>query len=306
MPVIREPALLEPLFQDFLTYCRASNRSPNTIRAYQSDLASFLALAGKEATTAQINRKLIRSFVTVLYESGVKVSSMRRKIAAVKSFVGWLESEDLIKAGTADLIPKPRSRDQLPDVPSETEVHRLVSGEFQTACPERDRVVVELLYGSGLRADELVGINLDDFGDPDLLLVRGKGRKERLVFVGEYGRLAIMYWLPVRKRMLQRQLLETPALLCSVSPRGSVERLDVRSVGRIVKDVAQAHGLDPKKWHPHLLRHACATHMHDNGAPLQAIATLLGHSKLTTAQIYTRVSVGRMMRTFKQAHPHAS
>lgn len=231
---------------------------------------------------------------------------MRRKIAAVKSFIGWLESEDLISSEIVDFIPKPRSRDQLPDVPSETEVTRLVTGEFRTACPERDRVVVELLYGSGLRADELAGINLDDFGDPDLLLVRGKGRKERLVFVGEYGRLAIMYWLPVRKRLLQNKGIQTPALLFSVGRgRQSVEHLDVRSVGRIVKGVAKAHGLDPKKWHPHLLRHACATHMHDHGAPLQAIAILLGHSKLTTAQLYTRVSVGRMMRTFKQTHPHA-
>lgn len=96
--------------------------------------------------------------------------------------------------------------------------------------------------------------------------------------------------------------LETSALLFSVSANRSVERLDVRSIGRIVKAVAEARGLDPAKWHPHLLRHACATHMHNHNAPLQAVATLLGHARLSTAQIYTRVSVGRMMQTYRSAH----
>jgi integrase/recombinase XerC len=99
--------------------------------------------------------------------------------------------------------------------------------------------------------------------------------------------------------------LETSALLFGVSPHRSVERLDVRSVGRLVKGVAEAKGLDPKKWHPHSLRHACGTHMHDHNAPLQAVGTFLGHARLSTAQIYTRVSVGRMMQTYRAAHPHA-
>jgi integrase/recombinase XerC len=306
MPVTREPVLLRPRVEEFLTYCGACNFSANTVRAYRRDLADFVALSGgSETSTAQINRKLIHSFSSLLYETGVKLTSVRRKIAAVKSFCKWLETEGLLEASLIESISAPRGRQELPDVPNEVELKHYLDGEISTACPERDRVVLELLYGSSLRAAELVGINLDDFQDDDVILVRGKGRKERLVIFGEYARSAIQAWLPIRKKLLRRRKLKTPALLFSVSPHQSLQRLDVRSIGRIVKAVAEARGLDPSKWHPHLLRHACATHMHDHNAPLQAIATLLGHANLSTAQIYTRVSVGRMMTTYNAAHPHA-
>ena len=123
--------------------------------------------------------------------------------------------------------------------------------------------------------------------------------------IGEPAQQAIQMWLPVREKLLKQMNLESDALLFSVSPHRSVERLDVRSIGRIVKAVAKAKGFDPVKWHPHLLRHACGTHCHDHGMPLQAVAQMLGHARLSTAQIYTRVSVGRMMQTYKAAHPHA-
>ena len=223
----------------------------------------------------------------------------------MKSFCKWLDAEGLLEASLIDSIPGPRRRHELPDVPNEVQVKQLLEGDIPTACPERDRVVLELLYGSGLRAAEVVGINVDDFRDEDALVVRGKGRKERFVVIGEYGQAAVQAWLPVRAKLLANFMPQTSALLFSVGPRRSVERLDVRSIGRIVKAVAEARGLDPEKWHPHLLRHACGTHMHDHNAPLQAVASLLGHARLSTAQIYTRVSVGRMMQTYKAAHPHA-
>jgi integrase/recombinase XerC len=160
-----------------------------------------------------------------------------------------------------------------------------------------------MLYRSGLRVSELCGINIDDFRDEDILLVRGKGRKERNVLFGEYAQAAIREWLPVRMALLTKLKIKTSALLFSVGPRRSPERLDVRSIRRILLEVAEAKGLP--KYNPHLLRHACASHLHDHNAPLQAIATLLGHAKLSTAQIYTRVSVGRMMQTYNRAHPHA-
>jgi integrase/recombinase XerC len=125
------------------------------------------------------------------------------------------------------------------------------------------------------------------------------------VVIGEPAQQAIQEWLPVRESLLKKTKLETAALLFSVGPHRSVERLDVRTIGHIVKTVAAARGFDPAKWHPHLLRHACGTHCHDNGMPLQAVAQMLGHARLSTAQIYTRVSVGRMMETYKLAHPHA-
>lgn len=306
MPVTREPVLLTPRVEEFLVYCGACNFSTNTIRAYRRALGEFVALCGgNEATTGEMNRKRIRSLATLLYESGVRLASVQQTLAALKSFCRWLEAEGLIEASIIESIMPPRGRMELPDVPNEVDVKQLLDGEISTAFPERDRVALELLYGSGLRASEVAGINIDDFREEDLLLVRGKGRKERLVICGEYSRKAIQTWLPIREKWLTTKKLETIALLFSMGPRSSVERLEVRSIGRIVKAVARARGLDPKKWHPHLLRHACATHMHDHNSPLQAIATLLGHAKLSTAQIYTRVSVGRMMQTYNATHPHA-
>lgn len=309
MPVIPEPVLLKPRVEEFLAYCGARNLSPNSIRAYRSDLADFIALSGGDETTAAgaISRKLIRRFVVQLHNRGMKQRSLRRKLAAVKSFCKWLEGEGLIETSLIESISgPPRLREELPNVPSEDEVKKLLEGEIRTASPERDRLIIELLYGSGLRAAELVGINLDDFRDADVMVVRGKGRKERFVIIGEYAQAAIKAWLPIRSDLLAKFKLETPALLFSSGPNHSAERLDVRSVGRILKDVAEAKGLDPAKWHPHLLRHACGTHMHDHNAPLQGIATFLGHARLSTAQIYTRVSVGRMMHTYNRTHPHAA
>ena len=308
MTVTPEPVLLRQRVDEFLTYCSARNLSPNSLRAYRSDLSDFIALSGggEVTTDGAISRKLIRKFVVQLHDGGMKQCSVRRKLAAVKGFCKWLEGEGLLAAGLIDSISGPsRLREELPDVPSEDDVKKLLEGEISGASPERDRVILELLYGSGLRAAELVGINFDDFRDEDVLIVRGKGRKERLVIVGEHAQAAIKAWLPLRAELLAKFKLETPALLFSVGPHRSAERLEVRSVGRILKEVAKAKGLDPAKWHPHLLRHACGTHMHDHNAPLQGIATFLGHARLSTAQIYTRVSVGRMMQTYNRAHPHA-
>ncbi len=230
---------------------------------------------------------------------------------------------------------------------------RLCDGKSASACPERDRVIPELVYGSGLRASELVGVNLSDFKYKDALLIRGKGRKERIVPVTEPTQSAIQAWLPVREQLLMKFNLKTDALLfrirqknvalklaiqkayaggaapkqrdlarqlgvsqASISvvhkqasqgmggPSRAAKRLDVRSVRRILKAIAKEKGL--AEYHPHQLRHACGTHLHDNDVPLLAISRLLGHSRLATTQIYTRVSVGRMMRAYRTAHPHAA
>lgn len=304
MPVTRGDALLQPRVEEFLTFCGARNLSSNTVRAYRADLAEFIALAGgSETKVGDINRKLVRGFVARLHDSGIARSSIHRKLAAVKSLCKWLENEGLIEPGLIQSVGSPRRRDSLPDVPSEADIKRLLEGEIPGPCPERDRVILELLYGCGLRVAELCGLNLDDFRDEDVILVRGKGKKERLVILGEYAQAAIQAWLPARAKWLKKLKLQTNALLFSVGPHRSIERLDVRTIRRVLNQVTEAKGLP--QYHPHLLRHACGTHMHDHGAPLQAVATFLGHARLSTAQIYTRVSVGRMMETYRKAHPHA-
>ena len=309
MAITQEHVSLK-LVEGFLLHCSARNLSLHTLHAYRTDLSQFVTFSGEEA---RVDRRLVRRFLVHLHDAGLKPISMKRKLAAVKSFCRWLEAEGYLEAGLIDFVANRYRRDELPDVPTEGEVKRLLGGDLlqhsRPGCvsqkPERDRLVLELLYGCGLRASELVDINCDDFQGEDVLLIRGKGKKERQVIVGEYARDALKAWLPVRRNLLHRMHLKTPALLVAMGRGKLTERLDTRSVRRIVKTAAETSGLDPKQWHPHLLRHAMATHMCDRGAPLQAVSQLLGHAKLSTTQVYTRVSVGRMMRTFRAAHPHA-
>ncbi len=309
------------------------------MRAYRSDLAELAEFAGARARVAGVDRTDVRSFLVRLQDAGITRNSVYRKLAVIKSFYRWVDLEGLRYDARILTLTSPRQRDQLPDVPSAVEMNRLCEGEIPTACPERDRVILELLYGSGLRASELAAINLSDFKGKDALLIRGKGKKERMVPLTSSARNAIEAWLPIRAKLLESGLwlpvrakpvssgalgflqhlrsrvddatlfprvrLETPALLFSVGPHRSVERLDVRSIHRCVKAVAKARGISPEKGHPHMLRHACATHLLNEGMPLLAISRLLGHSRLATTAIYTRVSTDRMLEVYRKAHPHA-
>jgi integrase/recombinase XerC len=308
---------------------------------------------GGDLSVSEITVRTVRSFMTFLFKSGQCGASVHRKVAAIKSLFHWIDEEGISHDVRILTVRSPKLEKHLPDVPSEKEMERLCVGELKTACPARDRVIPELLYGSGLRVSELVAINLSDFRRTDTLLVRGKGRKERMVPVTEPAQAAIAAWLPVRERILINSDLQTDALLIQVRLKNAdvdvavrqafarstpptqgelakqlgvnqswisvlrkrateggykrcqkpPERLDVRSAHRIVKRIAKSKGLP--EYHPHLLRHSCGTHLHDNGVPILAISRLLGHSRLETTEIYTRVSTGRMMEVFLKAHPHA-
>jgi integrase/recombinase XerC len=238
-----------------------------------------------------------------LHEAGISRNSAYRKLQAIKTFYRWVDDEGLPHDARILSLSSPHGRDCIPDVPSELAMMRLCDTTVVTAFPERDRVIPELLYGSGIRVSELAGVNLSDFKYKDALLIRGKGRKERIVPVTECAQSAIEAWLPIREIFLLKFDLRTPALLLSLGPHHSAERMDVRSLHRILKKMVKGKGLPD--YHPHQLRHACGTHLHDNGVPLLAISRLLGHSRLATTQIYTRVSVGRMMKSYNAAHPHA-
>jgi integrase/recombinase XerC len=182
------------------------------------------------------------------------------------------------------------------------------------AFPERDRLMLELLYGCGIRNSELVGINLDDISmSNEAILIRGKGKKERYVPFGGSALRALSVYLPWRQQLLatlnntpKNPLKKTipargmPALL--VNQRGG--RLTTRSVGRIIKRIAVAKGLSPEV-HPHTLRHAFGTHMLEEGADLRAIQELLGHERLATTQRYTQLSVKHVMNVYDQTHPRA-
>ena len=169
------------------------------------------------------------------------------------------------------------------------------------AFPERDRLMLELLYGCGIRNSELTGINLDDIRlSAEAILIRGKGKKERYVPFGETAKQALAAYLPARQAVLSESRKNSNALL--INQRGG--RLTTRSVGRIIKKIAVSKGLSPDV-HPHTLRHAFGTHMLEEGADLRAIQELLGHERLATTQRYTQLSTKHVLQVYDQTHPRA-
>lgn len=299
--------IVELATDDFLRHLRERNASPHTIKAYTGDLDAFAAYIGVRSWKA-IDHIAIRGFLSHLYDKGLSKTSVARALAAVRSLYRWLAQEGVVEQNPAKLVSTPRLARKLPRVPTIEEVNSVLDGKMPDVAsfPERDRLLLELLYGCGIRNSELVGINLEDIRlSNEAILIRGKGKKERYVPFGGSAREALAHYLPWRQQLLatlNRATLKkhTPALL--LNQRGG--RLTTRSVGRIVKRIAVAKGLSPDV-HPHTLRHAFGTHMLEEGADLRAIQELLGHERLATTQRYTQLSVRHMMDVYDQTHPRA-
>ncbi len=293
---------VERATDDFLRHLRERNASPHTIKAYTGDLDAFAAHIGTCEWQA-IDHIAIRGFLSHLYDKGLSKTSVARALAAVRSLYRWLAQEGVVEQNPAKLVSTPKLAKKLPRVPTIEEVNSVLDGKMPEVAsfPERDRLLLELLYGCGIRNSELVGINLDDISiSNEAILIRGKGKKERFVPFGGSAGDALARYLPWRQGLLRAVKKTTPALL--VNQRGG--RLTTRSVGRIVKRIAVAKGLSPDV-HPHTLRHAFGTHMLEEGADLRAIQELLGHERLATTQRYTQLSVRHMMDVYDQTHPRA-
>jgi integrase/recombinase XerC len=226
-----------------------------------------------------------------------------RVLAAVRSLFRWMAREGLIEQNPAALVATPRLPKKLPRVPTMEEVNAVLDQQMPDAAalPERDRVILEMLYGCGLRNSELAGMDLDDIHfSSRILLVRGKGKKERQVPFGESAYEALVRYLPVRKKIISKNKKSNSVLL--VNLRGGP--LTTRSIGRIVKSIAVARGLSPEV-HPHTLRHAFGTHLLEEGADLRAIQELLGHERLSTTQRYTQLSTQHVLSVYDKTHPRA-
>lgn len=287
---------------DFLHYLRERNASPHTIKAYTVDLSEFTAHVGARDLRA-IDHVAIRGFLSHLYEKGLSKTSVARSLAAVRSLYRWLAQEGTVEQNPAKLVATPKLSKKLPRVPTIEEMNSVLDGQMPetAAFPERDRLMLELLYGCGIRNSELTGINLDDIRlSAEAILIRGKGKKERYVPFGETAKHALATYLPTRKKILEEAHRSTPALL--INRRGG--RLTTRSVGRIIKAIAVAKGLSPDV-HPHTLRHAFGTHMLEEGADLRAIQELLGHERLATTQRYTQLSMKHVLQVYDRTHPRA-
>jgi integrase/recombinase XerC len=300
MPAAR--TIVEKAVADFLRHLRERNASSHTIKAYRGDLANFAAYAGSRGWKS-IDHIAIRGFLSQLYEKGLGKTSVARSLAAVRSLYRWLARAGGVEQNPAKLVATPRLAKKLPRVPTIEEMNSVLDGQMPetAAFPERDRLMLELLYGCGIRNSELTGINLDDIRlSAEATLIRGKGKKERYVPFGGSARSALVAYLPVRQATLAQTRKNTAALL--INQRGG--RLTTRSVGRIVKAIAVAKGLSPDV-HPHTLRHAFGTHMLEEGADLRAIQELLGHERLATTQRYTQLSMKHVLQVYDQTHPRA-
>ena len=286
----------------FLNSLRERNVSAHTIKAYSGDLENFVQYLGARRWQ-DIDHVTIRGFLAHLYEKGLSKTSVARALSAVRSLYRWLGQEGLVEHNPASLVSTPKLPKKLPRVPTIEEINSALDGDMEeiASFPERDRLMLELLYGCGIRNSELVGINVDDVRpSAEAILIRGKGKKERYVPFGDRVKATLEEYLPARHAVLSEGRTRTSALV--INRRGG--RLTTRSVGRIIKRIAVGKGLSPDT-HPHTLRHAFGTHMLEEGADLRAIQELLGHERLSTTQRYTQLSMKQLLRVYDQTHPRA-
>ena len=318
--------------------------SEHTMRAYRREVGAFAAFLterfGEDGDVRVVEHTHIRSYLLVLYERGLTKTSAARALAAIRSWFKWMAKAGVVDANPATLVSTPKLPKHLPRVPSVEELNGVLNGlavqrqsnpthddetvmngppralpvlggaaeDDGAAWVERDRVIFELLYGCGIRNSELVGLDLDSLKWSDeVVLVRGKGRKERLVPLGDEAAVAIREYFPARAAVLERakkaKLVGEGPLLINQRARGNC-RLTTRSVGRIVKRVALSRGLAADV-HPHTLRHAFGTHMLEEGADLRAIQEMLGHERLSTTQRYTQLTSGQVQQVYEKTHPRA-
>jgi integrase/recombinase XerC len=249
---------------------------------------------------AGIDLLSLREWLAHLYDRKLKPATIRRKLASLRSLFRYLSREHRIERDPVRLLRLPKMPKTIPDVPNTEVTNALVDGvardDLERPFPERDLLLLELLYGCGLRISEAVGLDLDDFDRGERWVrVRGKGRKERQVPYGSKASGALEIWLEQRESPAEPQAL-------FLNHRG--ERLSARGGREIVKFYA-THVVGDSSIHPHTLRHAFATDLLSSGADLRAIQELLGHARLSTTQKYTQVSLTDLMRVYDNAHPKA-
>lgn len=287
---------------------RASN---HTVSAYASDLAQLASFVRDkqrgEASPKDVDKLVLRAWLGELSRTR-SPGSIARKLASVRAFFRYLAREGEVSENPAELLATPRVRRKLPAFLSVDAAAEVMSAPAESPRGSeseraRDRLMLELLYGSGLRVSELAGLNLDQISlERGELRVLGKGRKERIVPLGSAARAALEGYLPLRPELRHPKTGAQDPRALLLTRRGT--RLGVRRVQVLVQRYG-ATGAGRPDLHPHALRHTCATHMLEGGADLRAIQEMLGHSSLSTTQRYTHVSLEQLLGVYDRAHPLA-
>jgi len=287
-------------FLDYLRYER--NASAHTIAGYRRDLRQFIAYVEERGSSLRkIDNVLIRGFMAQLHERKLKKSSSARKLAAIRSFFRFGVKKKWIAENPAKMVATPKQEIHVPSFLSEQEMAGFLEVPDSGKPLElRDRAILELLYASGIRVSELVGINLEDASLRERLIrVRGKGKKERLVPFGRVACEHLEAYLGVRPELAKDRVGET-AFFLNYQGR----RITSRSVERIVDKYIRLTAIK-RRISPHSLRHSFASHLLGRGADLRVIQELLGHESLATTQKYTHLNLGQLMDVYHKSHPRS-
>ena len=287
------------LIYDYLDFLEnIKGLSKNTTSSYQRDLnklSKFLQASDINSFNG-LSEEICSAWIADLFQHNVSARSIQRHISSAKGFFNYLKKIGLVTDSPFDLISSPKSPSHLPSVLSPEEVSQLLNFKPKNAQEKRDLAIIELIYSSGLRVSEAVNVNLNDFEDnKNFLRVLGKGSKTRLVPVGRYAQNAINDWV------VEREKLCTNDNALFVNLRGN--RISTRSVQERIKNIAITQGLPPVN--PHMLRHSFATHLLESSGDLRSIQELLGHSSLSTTQIYTRLDYQHLIKVYEKSHPRA-
>ena len=285
--------------KEYIIYIsQVKNLSDNTSKSYQRDLNklnSFLENL-KIDDYSDVSMDICSAWIGDLFSQNNNPRSIQRHLSSAKGFFRFLKKNNLIASSPFELVTAPKSASNLPEVLTPEDVEQLLNFKPNSLIEIRDLAIVELMYSSGLRVSEAVNINIGDFEeDMTFLRVLGKGSKTRLVPIGRFAISAINNWLIERDKIVSR----SDALF--LNSKGT--RLTVRSVQLRLKKMALKQGLPPI--HPHMLRHSFATHMLESSGDLRTIQELLGHSSLSTTQIYTKLDYQHLAKIYDQAHPRA-
>ena len=288
-----------PLIHNYLDFLEnIKGLSKNTVSSYQRDLNKLSKFLGASNVNnfSSLTVEMCSSWIANLFQNNVGARSIQRHISSAKGFFNYLKKSGLVTESPFELINSPKSPSHLPNILSPEEVSQLLNFKPKNAQEKRDLAIIELIYSSGLRVSETVNTNLKDFEDnKNFLRVLGKGSKTRLVPVGRYAQSAINDWI------IEREKFSTKDDALFINLRGS--RITTRSVQERLKNIALVQGLPPVN--PHMLRHSFATHLLESSGDLRSIQELLGHSSLSTTQIYTRLDYQHLIKVYENSHPRA-
>jgi integrase/recombinase XerC len=299
--------MLKDYIERFITWLKdEKGYSPHTVSNYLRDLNQFAEQAGREIEVNAIDTPIIRSYIYSLNIRN-KSSSVARKLSALRTFFRFLEHENIIPDNPMASISMPKQEQHIPVFLSVDEVFALLEapgpGESFAA---RDRAILELLYSTGMRVSELVSCNMANLDfETEMVMVRGKGNRERLIPFGAQAVKSLQVYLTEREELLRTRLQQGKKFdqnSLFLNSRGT--RLTARSVERMISNYGRKAGLD-KPVTPHVLRHSFATHLLEMGADMRSVQELLGHASLSTTQKYTHLDMVHLMRVYDKAHPKA-